>query len=342
MADSMAAGPAAATRRELGVSQEPQLLDHLAGQGAALQQLVLRLVVVVRPSPLVHVGHALEHQDGGVLALDQDLRLGLVQGARGERLQQGQGHDGDEDGGHHEAVAEEDPEVGDQGLVLAGRALGGRRERWTSQSLVRGGCADITRGPDGVKPFVLRRARGQPTTKVGTLPPPALTLMTALREARVTAPTSRARDVERVGVHVQRLEGELAPPRGPGTPPRDRPRAPGPPRASPRASRTAAAQVGRRLLADEDRAPAVAVRGLQHQLARVRRGRRARGRSRARPRSVRRSSTRRVQGTTRATRSPLLRRQEVREGLVGQQPKNALSSERRQRNEFTNTARPSR
>ena len=32
--------------------------------------------------------------------------------------------------------------------------------------------------------------RAQPTTKVGTLPPPALTLMTELREARVTAPTA--------------------------------------------------------------------------------------------------------------------------------------------------------
>ena len=35
------------------------------------------------------------------------------------------------------------------------------------------------------------RAGPHPTTKVGTLPPPALTLMTALREPRVTAPTSR-------------------------------------------------------------------------------------------------------------------------------------------------------
>lgn len=35
--------------------------------------------------------------------------------------------------------------------------------------------------------------RTQPTTKVGTLPPPALTLMTELREARVTAPVSAPR-----------------------------------------------------------------------------------------------------------------------------------------------------
>lgn len=34
-----------------------------------------------------------------------------------------------------------------------------------------------------------RQAWAQPTTNVGTLPPPALTLMTELREARVTAPT---------------------------------------------------------------------------------------------------------------------------------------------------------
>ena len=35
-----------------------------------------------------------------------------------------------------------------------------------------------------------RKTSDQATTKVGTLPPPALTLMTELREARVTAPTS--------------------------------------------------------------------------------------------------------------------------------------------------------
>ena len=39
---------------------------------------------------------------------------------------------------------------------------------------------------------MLGRARGQPTTKVGTLPPPALTLMTALREARAVEQASRA------------------------------------------------------------------------------------------------------------------------------------------------------
>lgn len=33
-------------------------------------------------------------------------------------------------------------------------------------------------------------AHSYPTTNVGTLPPPALTLMTELREARVTAPAS--------------------------------------------------------------------------------------------------------------------------------------------------------
>lgn len=47
--------------------------------------------------------------------------------------------------------------------------------------------------PDRVLPGVGAEGPGDvgyPTTNVGTLPPPALTLMTELREARVTAPTS--------------------------------------------------------------------------------------------------------------------------------------------------------
>lgn len=50
---------------------------------------------------------------------------------------------------------------------------------------------------EGDRIFVWRRPGpselDQPIAKVGTLPPPALTLMTAPREARVTAPVSRPR-----------------------------------------------------------------------------------------------------------------------------------------------------
>ncbi len=71
-----------------GLGQQVQLLDDVVRERAALQQLVLRLVVVVAAG--VDLLDLLEVEDRRVAALDQELRRALVDGAREERPQRRQ------------------------------------------------------------------------------------------------------------------------------------------------------------------------------------------------------------------------------------------------------------
>jgi hypothetical protein len=64
-------------------------------------------------------------------------------------------------------------------LLSAGAQCQERRLRYDAEAHGKDARAD----PGG-------HEKAQPSTNVGRLPPPALTLMTELREARVTAPTS--------------------------------------------------------------------------------------------------------------------------------------------------------
>ena len=116
----------------LGVVQEVEVLDDAPGEAAALQQLVLRLVVVVdAPAALVLLRDALEVEDVGVLLLDEELGGRLVDGLGEERAQRGEGDDRGEDGEEEAAAAQEDvdvvPEVG-----LALRAGPRKWARWSA------------------------------------------------------------------------------------------------------------------------------------------------------------------------------------------------------------------
>ena len=113
----------------LGVVQQVEVLDDAPGEAAALEQLVLRLVVVVDAAaagPLLR--DALEVEDVGVLLLDEELGGRLVDGLREERAQGGEGDDRGEDGEEEAAAAEEDVDVVPEvGLALrAGRRTSAR------------------------------------------------------------------------------------------------------------------------------------------------------------------------------------------------------------------------
>src|SRR5207247_6225732 len=107
-------------------------LEYGAGQGPALEQLLLRLVVVVAGG--VDLGHLLEGQDVRRVPLDQDLGGGLVDGPGEERAQRGEGGDSKKDGQDEAAAPENDvdvfPEVRFLGLAFGtGRRDGGHRRK---------------------------------------------------------------------------------------------------------------------------------------------------------------------------------------------------------------------
>jgi hypothetical protein len=99
------------------------VLDDAPGEGAALEELVLGLVVVVDAGAGALLGDALEVEDLGVLLLDEELGGRLVHGFREQRAQGGGDDDRGEDGEDDVAAAQEDVDVVPQ--VGLGRGLGG-------------------------------------------------------------------------------------------------------------------------------------------------------------------------------------------------------------------------
>ena len=103
----------------LGVVQQVEVLDDPPGEAAALQQLVLRLVVVVDAGAALLLRDALEVEDVGVLLLDEELGGRLVDGLREQRAHRGDRDDRDEDREDEPAAAQEDVDVVPEvGLVL--------------------------------------------------------------------------------------------------------------------------------------------------------------------------------------------------------------------------------
>ena len=112
----------------LGVAQEAQLVHHAPGEAAALEQLVLRLVVVV--ALRVELRDLLEVEDARVVALDEDLRGAFVDGLRQERAEGGEGEDGGEEGDDDAAATEEDVDVVPEVAVGLRRGCVGLRLGW--------------------------------------------------------------------------------------------------------------------------------------------------------------------------------------------------------------------
>ena len=126
-----------------------RLLDDAAGEAAALQQLVLRLVVVVDAVAGLLLRDALEVEDVRVLLLDEELGGALVDGLGEERAQRGEGDDRREDGEDEAPAAQEDVDV----VPEVGLAL--------RRGLVR----RVWGRGDGHEPFAHGPARGSPAVR---------------------------------------------------------------------------------------------------------------------------------------------------------------------------------
>src|SRR5207244_368025 len=153
----------AARPAELRVLEEAHALDHAADEGPALEQLVLGLVVVVAGG--VHLGHFLEGQDAGRVALDQDLGGRLVDRTGEERAERGQGGHPEEHGEDEPPAPEDDvdvfPEMRFLGLafVAGGRARAHGRRTSPSLAPTRSGRPRRRRAPGGRTQTIPKRVR---------------------------------------------------------------------------------------------------------------------------------------------------------------------------------------
>src|SRR5713226_9226855 len=126
---------------ELRVLEQVHALDHAAGEGPALEQLVLRLVVVV--ARRVDLGDFLEGEDVRRVALDQDLGGALIDGSREQRAQRGEGGHSEEDGKDQAAAPENDVDIFPEVRVLGLAFRTGRRDRGHGPTKIRKKCVSV-------------------------------------------------------------------------------------------------------------------------------------------------------------------------------------------------------
>ena len=134
---------------ELGILEKIQALDDAAPQRTALQQAVLRLVIVI--ARRIDLGDVLEGEDVRRVPVDQDLRRGHVDGTCQVRADGGDAGRGQEDGEGELAVPEDDRDVIPE-MVFAAR-FSGTRARGTRGAGWSGGArwSDGPRGPSGAR-----------------------------------------------------------------------------------------------------------------------------------------------------------------------------------------------